>query len=119
VRPALAGEDILRLQSAVQGVVVEESLVDYMLAIVAKTRAHESLTLGVSPRGSQALFRAVQALALVEGREYAIPDDVKRLALPVFAHRVVVNTRTALAQRRSDLGDRIIEEILSLTEVPL
>ena len=119
VRPALTGEDILRMQSAVQGVVVEESLVDYMLDIVAKTRAHESLTLGVSPRGSQALFRAVQALALVEGREYAIPDDVKRLATPVFAHRVVVNTRTALAQRRSDLGDRIIEEILSLTDVPL
>jgi MoxR-like ATPase len=119
VRPALSGEDILRLQTAVQGVVVEESLVDYMLAIVASTRAHESLTLGVSPRGSQALFRAVQALALVEGREYAIPDDVKRLAVPVFAHRVVVNTRTALAQRRSDLGDRIIEEILSLTDVPL
>jgi MoxR-like ATPase len=119
VRPALAGEDILRLQTAVQGVVVEESLVDYMLAIVASTRAHESLTLGVSPRGSQALFRAVQALALVEGREYAIPDDVKRLAVPVFAHRVVVNTRTALAQRRSDLGDRIVEEILSLTDVPL
>jgi MoxR-like ATPase len=119
VHPALSGEDILRLQTAVQGVVVEESLVDYMLDIVARTRAHESLTLGVSPRGSQALFRAVQALALVEGREYAIPDDVKRLAVPVFAHRVVVNTRTALAQRRSDLGDRIIEEILSLTDVPL
>src|SRR5580700_3904324 len=119
VHPALAGEDIVRLQTAVQGVIVEESLVDYMLDIVARTRAHESLTLGVSPRGSQALFRAVQALALVEGREYAIPDDVKRLAVPVFAHRVVVNTRTALAQRRSDLGDRIIEEILSLTEVPL
>src|SRR6202167_5457436 len=119
VRPALSGEDILRLQTAVQGVLVEEALVDYILALVASTRAHDSLTLGVSPRGSQALFRAVQALALVEGREYAIPDDVKRLAVPVFAHRVVVNTRTALSQRRSDLGDRIIEEILSLTDVPL
>jgi len=119
VRPVLEGEDILRLQTAVQGVLVDESLVDYMLAIVARTRAHESVTLGVSPRGSQALFRAVQALALIEGREYAIPDDVKRLAVPVFAHRVVVNTRAALAQRRSDLGDRIIAEILRLTDVPL
>lgn len=119
VRAVLSGDDIIRLQASVQHVTVEESLVDYMLAIVEKTRAHESLTLGVSPRGSQALFRAVQALALVEGREYAIPDDVKRLAAPVFAHRVVVNTRTALAQRRSDLGDRVIEEILSLTDVPL
>src|SRR5450755_309274 len=119
VRAVLTGDDIIRLQSAVQHVTVEESLVDYMLAVVEKTRAHESLTLGVSPRGSQALFRAVQALALLEGREYAIPDDVKRLAAPVFGHRVMVNTRTALAQRRSDLGDRIIEEILGLTEVPL
>ena len=59
-----------------------------MLAIVEQTRKHESLTLGVSPRGSQALFRAVQALALIEGRDYAIPDDVKRLAAPLFAHRV-------------------------------
>ena len=119
VRPVLSGDDIIRLQASVQRVAVEESLVDYMLAIVEKTRAHESLTLGVSPRGSQALFRAVQALALLEGREYAIPDDVKRLAAPVFGHRVMVSTRTALAQRRSDLGDRIIEEILSLTDVPL
>ena len=119
VRPVLSGDDIVRLQASVQRVAVEESLVDYMLAIVEKTRAHESLTLGVSPRGSQALFRAVQALALLEGREYAIPDDVKRLAAPVFGHRVMVNTRTALAQRRSDLGDRIIEEILNQTDVPL
>jgi len=119
VRAVLTGDDIVRLQSSVQHVTVEESIVDYMLAVVEKTRAHESLTLGVSPRGSQALFRAVQALALVEGREYAIPDDVKRLAAPVFGHRVVVNTRTALAQRRSDLGDRIIEEILTTIDVPL
>ena len=119
VHAVLSGDDIIRLQAAVQAVIVEESLVDYMLAIVERTRAHESLTLGVSPRGSQALFRAVQALAVLEGREFAIPDDVKRLATPVFGHRVVVNTRTALAQRRSDLGDRIIEEILSLTDVPL
>jgi MoxR-like ATPase len=119
VRAVLTGDDIIRLQASVQHVTVEESLVDYMLAIVEKTRAHESLTLGVSPRGSQALFRAVQALALVEGREYAIPDDVKRLAAPVFGHRVMVNTRTALAQRRSDLGDRMIEEILTLIDVPL
>ncbi len=90
-----------------------------MLAIVERTRTHEALALGVSPRGSQALYRAVQALALLEGRDYAIPDDVKRLAVPVFAHRVVINTRTTLAQRRADAGERIIEEILSQVEVPL
>jgi MoxR-like ATPase len=115
----LQADDILRLQDLVHQVAVEDSLVDYMLSIVEKTRNHESLALGVSPRGSQALFRAVQALALLEGREYAIPDDVKRLATPLFAHRVVINTRTTLVQRRADAGERIIEEILSQVEVPL
>jgi MoxR-like ATPase len=119
LEPALSGEDVVRLQALVHSIAVEASIVDYMLAIVEKTRSHESLALGVSPRGSQALYRAVQALALTERREYAIPDDVKRLAVPVFAHRVVVNTRTALAQRRADLGERVIEEILTQVEVPL
>jgi len=115
----LLAEDVLRLQEAVHGVTVEEALVDYMLAIVEKTRNHESLALGVSPRGSQALYRAVQALALLDGRDYATPDDVKRLAVPLFAHRVVINTRTTLVPRRADAGERIIEEILSQVDVPL
>jgi MoxR-like ATPase len=115
----LVADDVMRLQDAVHRISVEEALVDYMLAIVERTRNHESLALGVSPRGSQALYRAVQALALLEGRDYAIPDDVKRLAAPLFAHRVVINTRTTLVQRRADMGERIIEEILSQVEVPL
>ena len=115
----LLAEDVLRLQDSAQNIAVEDAVVDYMLAIVERTRNHESLALGVSPRGSQALYRAVQALALLEGRDYAIPDDVKRLAAPVFAHRVVINTRTTLVQRRADVGERIIEEILSQVEVPL
>jgi MoxR-like ATPase len=115
----LTSEDVLRLQESAPTVAVEDAVVDYMLAIVEKTRAHESLALGVSPRGSQALYRAVQALALIEGRDYAIPDDVKRLAVPVFAHRVVINTRTTLVPRRADVADRIIEDILSQVEVPL
>jgi len=119
VASGLVADDVLQLQDAVNRIAVEDALVDYMLAIVEKTRTHESLTLGVSPRGSQALYRAVQALALIEGREYAIPDDVKRLAGPLFGHRVVINTRTTLTQRRADLGERVIEEILSQVEVPL
>ncbi|HMD70192.1 MAG TPA: MoxR family ATPase [Bryobacteraceae bacterium] len=119
VSSPLVAEDVLRLQDAVQGVAVDDSLVDYMLAIVERTRNHESLALGVSPRGSQALYRAVQALALLEGRDYATPDDVKRLAAPLFAHRVVINTRTTLVERRADMGERIIAGILSQVEVPL
>ena len=115
----ITADEILQLQDWAARVVVDDSLVSYMLAIVAKTRTHESLALGVSPRGAQALFRATQALAMVEGRDYAIPDDVKRVAVPVFAHRVVVNNRLALNQRAAGLSDRILEEILTLVEVPL
>ena len=119
VHSELVAEDVLQLQVGVQRISVEAALIDYMLAIVEKTRNHESLALGVSPRGSQALYRAVQALALMEGRDYAVPDDVKRLAVPLFAHRVVINTRNTLVQRRADVGERIIEEILAQVEVPL
>src|SRR5262249_41404813 len=93
---ALSAEEVIELQGAVQRVTVEESLVDYMLAIVARTRSNESLALGVSPRGSQALYRASQALALLEGRQFVIPHDIKRLAVPIFGHRVVVSSRAAL-----------------------
>ena len=117
--PMISAEEVLRLQNSIHRVRVEDSLVDYMLAIVDRTRNHESLVLGVSPRAAQALFRAVQALALVEGRDFAVPDDVKRLAVPTFAHRVVINTRTTLVPRRADTAERIIEEILTRVDVPL
>ena len=118
-QPVLAAEDILQLQTQAEQVRVDDALVDYIMSIVERTRAHDSLSLGVSPRGSQALYRATQALALLEGREYAIPDDVKRLAVPVFAHRVVINTRVALAQRTSELAELILADILTTVEVPL
>jgi MoxR-like ATPase len=117
--PVLTAGEVTQLQEWASRVAVDEAIVDYMLAIVERTRHHEALNLGVSPRAAQALFRATQALAMMEGRDYAIPDDAKRLAVPVFAHRVVVNTRLALAQRTGDVGDRILEEILTHVEVPL
>jgi MoxR-like ATPase len=119
IRAVLSTREIVKLQSQVHDVKVDDVLVDYMLAVVEKTRSHESLALGVSPRGAQALYRATQALAMVEGRQYAIPDDIKRLVVPIFAHRVVVNTRSALNQRSSDHADRILQEILTLVDVPL
>ncbi len=117
--PAVGSADVLELQALAQQVRVDEALVDYMMAVVQKTRQHESLSLGVSPRGAQALYRASQALALAGGREYVIPDDVKRLVIPVFAHRVVINTHVALAQRTLELAERILNEILTEVEVPL
>jgi MoxR-like ATPase len=119
IQPVLNRADLLELQERSREVTVDDALLDYILAIVEKTRTHEALTLGVSPRGSQALFRAAQAKALLEGRTYVIPDDVKQLAVPVFGHRVVLSARATLSPRRSDSGDRILEQILSQVDVPL
>ncbi len=119
MRSVLSGDDLVTLQDAVARVTVDDALVDYMLAVVERRRTHESLAMGVSPRGAQALYRATQALAAVEGRDYATPDDVKRLALPVFAHRVVVNSRVALAPRSTEAAERVLNEILTLVDVPL
>jgi len=119
VQPVISGEELTGLQDSVARVGVDDSLVEYMLHVVERTRAHEALAMGVSPRGAQALYRATQAVAAVEGRDYAIPDDVKRLVLPVFAHRVVVNTRVALASRSIEAAERVLQEILTLVDVPL
>ncbi len=118
-RAVISGEELGQLQDAVAHVEVDEALVDYMLAVVEKTRAHEALSMGVSPRGAQALFRAAQALAAVEGRDYAIPDDVKRMVVPVCAHRVVVSARASLSQRSSEVAEKILGDILTLVDVPL
>jgi MoxR-like ATPase len=117
--PVIAGADLAGLQETVSQVAVDESIVDYMLAIVERTREHESLAMGVSPRGAQMLYRAAQALAAVEGRDYVTPDDVKRLVLPVFAHRVAVNSRIILAQRPVEAAERVLTEILTMVDVPL
>ncbi|MBI3210724.1 MAG: MoxR family ATPase [Candidatus Solibacter usitatus] len=119
IQPVLEGDEIVQLRALAPRVRVDEALVGYMLAIVDRTRHHDSLALGVSPRGAQALFRASQALALVEGRDYVIADDIKRLAAPVFAHRVALNARVAPGQRTSGLAERVLEEILTFVEVPL
>ena len=119
----MSREELLDLQCAVKQVAVDDAIVDYMLALVERTRRHDGLALGVSPRGSQALYRAIQANAVLEGRGYALPDDVKLLAPKVLGHRVLPAARTSLALRRNAAndaaGERIIEEILSQIDVPL
>lgn len=119
VLPTITGQELIQVQELVTRINVDDSIVDYMLKLVDKTRRHESLALGVSPRGAQALYRASQALALLEGRDYVIPDDVKRLVVPICAHRVVVSSRVALTNRGSEWADRILQEILTLVDVPL
>src|SRR5258706_1762505 len=97
----------------------DDSFGDYALDIVERTRRTEQLTLGVSPRGLLMLQRAAQARAYLEGREFCTPDDFKQLILPVFAHRVVVNTRYATTQKKTAQVEAILREIMESTRVPL
>jgi MoxR-like ATPase len=115
----IPAQEVIGLQEQAERVFVDDAIIDYILAIVDRTRRHESLALGVSPRGAQALYRASQSMALLDGRSFVTPDDVKRLAIPVFAHRVALSSRNTAAQRSAHASERILEEILTLTEVPL
>jgi MoxR-like ATPase len=119
IRPVLRAEDILEAQSLAGEVRVEESLLDYILAIVEATRRSEFLLIGASPRGSLALHRAGQARAYLEGRDYCIPDDIKHLVLPVLAHRVVVSSKYSSPYKRSEEAEAILAEILRNIEIPL
>ena len=119
VQPTMNSEEIIKLQTAVSEVSVDDAIVDYLMRIVTATRTSEMLDLGVSPRGTLALFRAAQALALSEQRNYCIPDDIKRLVIPVFAHRLTVSSRYSSAMRRSDEAEAVLQEILKTVSVPL
>ncbi|HYJ47598.1 MAG TPA: MoxR family ATPase [Pyrinomonadaceae bacterium] len=119
MRAVMAADDILTLQRQVTEVSVDDALVDYLMRIVNATRDTEMLDLGVSPRGTLALFRAAQALALTEERDYCVPDDIKRLVLPVFAHRLTVSSRFSSSLRRSEEAEAVLKEIMKTVSVPL
>lgn len=117
--PVMTADEVVELQRAVAEVTVDESLIGYLMRIVAATRDSEMLDLGVSPRGTLGLFRAAQALALTEERSYCIPDDIKRLVLPVFAHRILVSSRFSSSLRRSEEAEAVLSEIMKTVSVPL
>ena len=119
VRPVLTGNDVLEMQHAVKQIRVDDSLVNYALEIVRRTRESEFLALGVSPRGSQALYRAAQAMAFIQGRTFCTPDDIKPLVVPVFAHRVVVNGLYASTLKKSEQSDQVLKEIIENVSVPV
>jgi MoxR-like ATPase len=112
-------DGVLALQREVRDVTVEESLMDYLVRIVRATRDADILDLGVSPRGSLALYHAAQALAFIEGRDFVIPDDIKSLVVPIFAHRIAVSSRFSTGLRRSGEAEAALEEILKTVDVPL
>jgi len=113
----LTGDEVVAIQSSAREVRIEASITEYVLEIVSRTRQTDRLEIGVSPRGGLFLARAAQALALVEGRDYCLPDDVKRLAVPVLAHRVI--RRAAMVAAGGQDERAIIRQILSETPVPV
>jgi MoxR-like ATPase len=116
VRPVLQAETLKTLQEVIRRVRVDTSIEIYIVELVRATRSHSSIELGVSPRGTLALYRAAQAYAAVHGRFYVIPDDVKRLARPVLAHRMLATGQTRLHGRGME---QIVDEVLQSVAVPV
>jgi len=119
LQPVLSGADVLEMQHAVTEIRVDDSLVNYALAIVRKTRSSEHLSLGVSPRGSQMLYRAAQAMAFLDGRDFCTPEDFKPLVVPVFAHRVVADGHYSSTLKQSEQAEQAVREIVDSVPVPL
>jgi MoxR-like ATPase len=118
LQPVVTILELRGLQRAAAAVKFDEALVGYLLAIIAETREHEALEIGISPRGAIAMRRAAQARALVDGRDFCIPEDVRDLAVDVFAHRISLDPRSHRARGAQEAA-WIIREILESLPVPL
>ncbi len=114
IRQVLSLEELRQMQSAVKEVYVDQAVAEYIVRLAGATREHPDVYLGASPRGSINLYRAGQALAALDGRDYVIPDDVKHLAVAVLAHRLIVKSQASL--REID-PDAIVREVIG--QVPI
>jgi len=117
LQPAMGADEVLALQRKVDEVRMEQSLVDYVIAIATATRNCEDLQVGVSPRGALALAAAARATAFVAGRDYCVPDDIVQNALPVCAHRVI--SRTYMHQGDTLTTRRIMQRVLESVPSPV
>jgi MoxR-like ATPase len=116
LKPVMTAADVVELQDLVPTVRLESGIVDYILDLVEATRNHDALHLGVSPRGALALTGACQASALLHGRDYVIPDDVKALVIPVFAHRVI--SKSYLNNGDGNSTTKILQQVLDQVPAP-
>jgi MoxR-like ATPase len=112
----MGGPQLVEFQAAVDAVRMDQSLVDYVIALAAATRGHEELQVGISPRGSLALAQAARSTALLAGRDYCIPEDVVTNVIPVCAHRVV--SRTYMHQGDTLTTRRILQQVLEQVQSP-
>ena len=116
VEPVTEAGELRQMQELVTTVRVDPSVRSYIVAVVQATREHTGLSLGASPRASLALYRCCQANAALDGRDFVSPDDVKALASPVLAHRMLITSNSRL---RGRTADHVIEEILGTAPVPI
>ncbi|MCZ8512515.1 MoxR family ATPase [Paenibacillus filicis] len=116
VRTVLLKEEFVHLQKAARSVHVDETMKQYIVQLTSTTRQHPEVALGASPRATIALMRAAQAQALLSGRSFVIPDDVKALAVPVLAHRLLLNPAAQLAGRQTET---VVASLVSATPVPV
>ena len=119
LEPVLSSQDVFELQDAVEKIRLDDSLMNYLLAIVAATRQSELLALGVSTRGAMALHTAAKARAMVRDRDYCLPDDIKELAPQVLSHRVILQNRQGSRGHRSEEAERVIQDLVESIPVPL
>jgi MoxR-like ATPase len=117
--PVLTAQEVLDLQDGVEKIRLDDSLMEYLLAIVSATRRSNLLALGVSTRGAMALHKAAKGLALVRNRDYCLPDDIKELAPMVLAHRVTFQGGQGSRGHRVEDSERVIQEIVETVAVPL
>ena len=116
LEPVLFAETLLELQEAVQTIGIEESVRQYIVRVTRSSREHPAVELGVSPRGTLALYKTAQALAALRGRDYVIPDDIKHLAPSVLTHRIIIHPQTRL---RGRTPEQVITEIVDSVPVPV
>ena len=116
IQPVVSREEVLVMQTMVERVHLDESILDYILTIIKETRNPKVFELGVSPRGAIALKRAAQSHALIEGRAYCIPDDVKEMAVPVLAHRVILKHDRMGGKGREE---EALKDVLERVKVPI
>ncbi|MCG6989669.1 MAG: AAA family ATPase [Gemmatimonadetes bacterium] len=119
LRAVLAPAQVFHLQDRVDEVDADESIVDYLMAVVERTRTSARLRMGVSPRGAISLYRAARAFALVHGRTYLVPDDVRSLVVPCLAHRILPAGATAATLDAHEQAGQILEGILDEVEAPV
>ena len=119
LQTVLSTTQVLALQKRVEEVEVDDAILDYLMAIVGKTRASSHLRMGVSPRGNIQLFRAARAYALTQGRTYLVPDDLRELVVPCLAHRILPTGTTGSTLDAHEQATRILEGILDEVEAPV